>query len=107
MSPTRRGVSGVDGLRRGVGHAPEPAPAAPAAVAGKPAARGKDARITLNLPADLYRQLVRWTDGAAEAINVPRVGVQDALRAMIRVMTDDSSPNATARVLTQLRQERA
>jgi hypothetical protein len=58
-------------------------------VSRKTAVRTKPARITLNLPPELYRQLVRWTDSAAETIDVPRGGDQDALRAMIRVITAD------------------
>jgi hypothetical protein len=76
------------------------------APAGRTAIRTAPARVTLNLPPELYRQLQRWTDSAAEAIDVPRVGVQDALRAMIRVITDDSSPNSAAKVLVLLREDR-
>jgi hypothetical protein len=79
-------------------------PDAPAA--GVTSIRTAPARITLNLPPALYRELLRWADGAAETIDVPRVGVQDALRAMIRVMTDGSAPNTTARIIAQLREER-
>jgi hypothetical protein len=61
--------------------------------------------VTLNIPPDLYRQLTRWTDTAAVALDVPRVGVQDALRAMMRVGINDTA--ATGKVLGQLREERA
>jgi len=77
--------------------------------AGRTALNTAPARVTLNLPPELYRQLVRWTDSAAESIDVPRVGVQDALRAFIRVITEDggqATPSTNARVLAQLRQDR-
>jgi hypothetical protein len=69
-------------------------------------AAGKPARVTLNLPPDLYRQLARWADSAAETIGVPRVGVQDTMRAMIRVITGDEAPSCSARVLAELRADR-
>lgn len=78
-------------------------PDAPAA--GKTAIRSKDARITLNLPPELYRQLQRWTDAAAEAIDVPRVSQQNALRVMIRVLTSGEARNAEQRILAALREE--
>jgi hypothetical protein len=78
-------------------------PDAPAA--GKTAIRTKPARITLNMPPELYRQLARWTDTAAEAIDVPRVGVQEALRAMVRVITDGQARNAEQQVLAAIREE--
>jgi hypothetical protein len=73
--------------------------------AGKTAIRTKPARVTLNLPPELYRQLARWTDTAAEAIDVPRVGVQEALRAMVRVITDGQARSAEQQVLAAIREE--
>lgn len=105
MSGTKR-PSTVAGLRRGVA-----APSAAAAATAPPVAPGprtqpvKPARVTLNLPPDLYRQLQRWTDSAAETLDVPRVGVQDAMRAMLRVLTDQSAGNTTTRVIAELRDE--
>lgn len=108
MSPVKR-PSSVTGLRKGVGQAatvvaestdgflPPPSKATPAG----------PVRITLNLPPELNRQLMRWTNQAAESINAPRVGVQDALRAMVRVITDESAPNASMKVLALLREDRA
>jgi hypothetical protein len=64
----------------------------------------KPARVTLNLPPELYRQLTRWADSAAETMNVPRVGVQDALRAMVSVITGDEAPSCSARVLAEVGQ---
>ena len=104
MSPTRR-PSTVDGLRRGV--AVPPAAAVPTASApdGKPA-RVKPVRVTLNFPPDLFRQLDQWTRDAADAIDVPRVGVQDAVRAMVRVITSGEARNAESSVFAELRKER-
>jgi hypothetical protein len=73
--------------------------------AGKTAIRTKPARVTLNLPPELYRQLQRWTDSAAETIDVPRVGVQEAMRAMIRVITSGEAASCSARVQAELRIE--
>lgn len=99
MSPTKP-ASSVTGLRRAVGQAPvgQPAPA--------PIREGqlvKPARVTLNMPPELYRELDRWTSTAAEAIDVPRVSIQDALRAMIRAGMYDKA--AEAAVLAQLQQQ--
>src|SRR5437763_1351293 len=102
MSPTRR-PSSVASLRRAM------APPAAGEVAASPvrhdASNRKPARVTLNLPPELYRQLNRWADSAAETIDVPRVGVQETLRAMIRVITGDEAPSCSARVLAELRAE--
>jgi hypothetical protein len=81
MSPMRK-PSAVDSIRR----------AADRTGAEKRAAEvqsAKPARITLNLPPALYRQLSRWADATAEQLDVPRVPVQDALRAMIQALTVD------------------
>jgi len=102
MSPTKR-ASSVAGLRRAVGPAPAPAETTPPAVAvTKSADRPvKPARVTLNMPPDLYRELDRWTRDAADAIGLPRVSIQDALRAMVRAGMRDNQ--AEAAVLAQLR----
>jgi hypothetical protein len=87
MSPTKR-PSAVDSLRRAVG----PAPAtAPASAPEKTPAQSKPVRVTLNIPPELYRQLRKWTDSAADAIGVPQVSQQDALRAMLTAVTLDKS----------------
>ena len=65
----------------------------------------KPARVTLNLPPDLYSQLQQWATDAAVTLDVPRVGVQDTMRAMIRVLTDQSAGNTTRRVLSELQTE--
>ena len=111
MSPTKR-ASSVTGLRRGVGTAPASLPeedpaekhgfgrnAMPPAEYAKP----KPIRVTLNFPPDLFRQLDRWTLEAADATGLPRVGIQDAVRAMVRVITSGEARNAEAQVLGELR----
>src|SRR5437764_9858907 len=72
-----------------------------AAPAGQTAIRSKPVRITLDLSPELYRQLTRWADSAAIALNVPRVALADAVRAMIRVTTENPD-----QVLDRLRQDR-
>jgi hypothetical protein len=68
--------------------------------AGRTAIRSKKVRITLDLSPELYRQLTQWTDSAAVTIGVPRVSLADAVRAMIRVTTENP-----AEVLDRLRRE--
>lgn len=103
MSPTSR-PSTVAGLRRGVSAPPaaQPAEPDPAPVLRTPPA--KPARITLNLPPEMRRDLDAWATSAAAAIDAPTVPVQDALRAMIRAVVEDQA--AAAAVLAQLRRER-
>ena len=69
--------------------------------AGRTAIRSKPVRITLDLSPELYRQLTRWADDAAVELDVPRVALAGAIRAMIRVAGDDPGP-----VLDQLRRDR-
>jgi hypothetical protein len=69
--------------------------------AGRTAIRSKPVRITLDLSPELYRQLTRWADEAAVELDVPRVALADAVRAMIRLAGDDPGP-----VLDQLRRDR-
>jgi hypothetical protein len=69
--------------------------------AGRTAIRSKPVRITLDLSPELYRQLTQWADSAAIALDVPRVALADAVRAMIRVTAE--SPGA---VLERLRLDR-
>jgi hypothetical protein len=72
-----------------------------AAPAGRTAIRSKPVRITLDLNPELYRLLTRWADEAAVEMDVPRVALADAVRAMIRVAADDPSP-----IMDQLRRDR-
>lgn len=105
MSPTRK-PSTVAGLRAGMTvpasekRVSEMTTAEIQTLAG---AAPKPARVTLNLPPELYRQLNRWCDSMADTIDVPRVGVQEAMRAMIRVITGDEAPTCAARVAAELR----
>jgi hypothetical protein len=69
--------------------------------AGQTAIRSKPVRITLDLSPELYRQLTQWADAAAVELDVPRVALADAMRAMIRVTTENP-----AEVLDQLRRDR-
>jgi hypothetical protein len=72
-----------------------------ASPAGRTAIRSKPVRITLDLSPELYRQLTRWAGTAAIELDVPRVALADAMRAMIRVAAE--SPDA---VIEQLRRDR-
>lgn len=49
------------------------------------------ARVTLNLPASMYREVERWSVEAADSLGVPRVGIQDAMRAMLTACILDKS----------------
>jgi hypothetical protein len=68
---------------------------------GRTAIRSKPIRITLDLSPELYRQLTQWAASAAVALDVPRVPLADAVRAMIRA-TGESPEKA----LELLRHER-
>jgi hypothetical protein len=69
---------------------------------GRTAIRSKPVRITLDLSPELYRQLTQWAASAAITLDVPRVALADAVRAMIRATAD--SPDEA---LELLRHERA
>ena len=101
MSPTKR-ASAVAGLRRAV----EPVPVTMNPAAPPPAPETtppKPARVTLNLPPSLMRDVERWALDAADTLTMPRVSVQDTLRAMIRAcLTDDQARSAA---LAQVHQE--
>jgi len=57
--------------------------------AGRTAIRSKPVRITLDLSPELYRQLTNWAASAAITLDVPRVALADAVRAMIRVSAEN------------------
>jgi hypothetical protein len=57
--------------------------------AGQTAIRSKPVRITVDLSPELYRQLTRWAESAAITLDVPRVPLADAMRAMIRVTAEN------------------
>ena len=69
--------------------------------AGKTAIRSKPVRITLDLSPELYRQLISWADSAAVTLDVPRVSLADAVRAMIKVADDNPDD-----VIDRLRRDR-
>jgi hypothetical protein len=69
--------------------------------AGQTAIRSKPVRITLDLSPELYRQLTQWVDSAAVTLDVPRLPLADAMRAMIRVTTDNPDE-----VIERLRRDR-
>jgi hypothetical protein len=69
--------------------------------AGRTAIRSKPVRITLDLSPELYRQLTRLADSAAITLDVPRVALADAVRAMIRVTAENPGE-----VLDLLRRDR-
>jgi hypothetical protein len=69
--------------------------------AGRTAIRSKPVRITLDLSPELYRQLTAWADSAAVTLDVPRVSLAAAVRAMIRVAADNPGD-----VLDRLRRDR-
>src|SRR6201997_4291743 len=68
---------------------------------GRTAIRSKPVRITLDLSPELYRELTHWAGSAAVELDVPRVALADAVRAMIRVTIQDPD-----QVLERLRRER-
>ena len=68
---------------------------------GRTAIRSKPVRITLDLSPELYRQLTRWAHSAAIELDVPRLALADAVRAMIKVTTE--SPE---QVIERLRRDR-
>jgi hypothetical protein len=68
---------------------------------GRTAIRSKPVRITLDLSPELYRQLTQWAASAAIALDVPRVALADAVRAMIRATAENPD-----RALELLRHER-
>jgi hypothetical protein len=74
-------------------------PSPPAA--GRTAIRSKPVRVTLDLSPELYRELTQWVGSAAIALDVPRVPLADAMRAMIRVAAENPDD-----VIEQLRRER-
>ena len=69
--------------------------------AGRTAIRSDPVRITVDLSPELYRELTVWADSAAVTLGVPRVSLADAVRAMIRVTTENPQE-----VLDRLRRDR-
>jgi hypothetical protein len=69
--------------------------------AARTAIRAKPVRITLDLSPELYRQLTQWAQSAAIELDVPRVALADAVRAMIKVAAEDPD-----QVIERLRRDR-
>ena len=69
--------------------------------AGRTAIRAKPVRITLDLSPELYRQLTEWAHSAAIELDVPRVSLADAVRAMIKVAAQNPD-----QVIDRLRHDR-
>jgi hypothetical protein len=63
----------------------------PAQVRIRETLKPKPVRVTLNIPPELYRQLRKWTDTAADEIGAHQVSQQDAVRAMIAATVLDKS----------------
>jgi hypothetical protein len=108
MSPTKR-PSAVEGLRRGVHQVrSDDSIGRPEDIGSKAGSKTearpvRPARVTLNLPPALMREVERWALGAAETLMLPRVSTQDAMRAMLRACTADDEASGAA--LAQLRQD--
>lgn len=75
--------------------------------AKRPAVTAKEpkARVTLNLPASMYRDIERWSVDAAGSLGIPRVSVQDAMRAMLTACILDGSIGLVA--IDLLRRQRS
>lgn len=69
--------------------------------AGRTAIRSKPVRITLDLSPELYRQLTEWAHLTAIKLDVPRIALSDAVRAMIKVATENPDE-----VIDQIRRDR-
>jgi len=69
---------------------------------GRTAIRSKPIRITVDLSPELYRQLTQWASSAAIGLDVPRVALADAVRAMIRAAAE--SPDEALELLRHERE---
>lgn len=107
---TTKKPSAVSGLRRGVGAVQaEPAPRVRSDESigrqediGRLApVKAKPIRVNLSLPPALYRDVQQWALDADGTLMLPRVSVQNALRAMIRACLTDEQAKAAA--LAQVR----
>ena len=65
-----------------------------AAPAGRTAVRSKPVRITIDLAPEQYRALTAWTSHAAGELEIPRLTLADAVRAMAKVVTADDGVSA-------------
>lgn len=75
-----------------------------AAPAGRTAVRSKPVRITIDLAPEQYRALTTWTTHAATELEIPRLTLADAVRAMAKlVATNDTVSGA---VIATIRQDK-
>ena len=75
-----------------------------AAPAGKTAVRSKPVLITVDLQPEVYRQLQEWVTKAAGELDIPRLTLADAVRAMVRVTAVDDGISAV--VIDTIRREK-
>jgi len=61
------------------------------------ASRAKPVRMTIEVPPELHRELTAWNREQMIALDLTRVTVSDAIRAMIRVTIDDGDTGAKVR----------
>jgi hypothetical protein len=72
--------------------------------AGRSAVRSRATRITVDLTPEAHRQLTAWTASAARELDLPRVTIADAMRAMAKVTALD--PSIATVVLEMIRREK-
>lgn len=74
--------------------------------AGRTAIRSKPVRITVDLSPAAYRQLTDWSAEAAKELDIPRLSIADAVRAMVRATAADKGVSAMVTDLIRREQER-
>lgn len=119
MTATRR-PSTVAGLRRGVGTASPPErtataaeladehahfAAARAAAPAPTAPRSKPVRMTIEITPQMHRQLTAWTHELMLDLDLTRITMSDAVRAMITLTATDPEVSAKVRDLVQQAQQ--
>lgn len=84
MTP-RKGRITAAAARRAEPDAPAP---------GTTARRAKPVRMTVEIPPALHRELTAWTRDQMLELDLTRLTISDAVRAMIRATIDDSAVSA-------------
>lgn len=74
--------------------------------AGRTAIRSKPVRITVDLSPSAHRELSAWTTAAAAELDVPRLPMADAIRAMVKATTLDKGVSAMVTDLIRREHER-
>jgi hypothetical protein len=92
----RTGIAAAAG-RRAESSAPAP---------GGPAARAKPVHMSVDIPPELHLQLTAWTRDQMIALNLTRLTISDAIRAMIRVTIDDDATAAAVRAQMEADRQR-